>query len=96
MFPRRRGLSAVRVLALKNLDYGRSKSLYREQYEALGKRNLPAIERIVNAKYQRDPAFNRQHPFVDHHGQSQTPRCERLCDTRARALRGVDNEDLGP
>ena len=27
--------------------YGRRKSLFREQYNALGKRNLPAIERIV-------------------------------------------------
>jgi hypothetical protein len=40
-------------------------SLFRDQYNALGKRNLPAIERIVTSKYQRGPAFNRQHPFVD-------------------------------
>ena len=40
-------------------------SLFRDQYNSLGKRNLPAIERIVNAKYQRGAAFNRQHPFVD-------------------------------
>jgi hypothetical protein len=45
--------------------YGIRKSLFRAQYNALGKRNLPAIERIVTAKYQRGPAFNRQHPFVD-------------------------------
>jgi hypothetical protein len=45
--------------------YGRRKSLYREQYNALGKRNLAAIERIVTAKYRRGPAFNRQYPFVD-------------------------------
>ncbi len=44
--------------------YGR-KSLFRAQYNALGIRNLPAIERIATSKYQRGPAFNRQHPFVD-------------------------------
>jgi hypothetical protein len=44
---------------------GRRKSLFREQYNALGKRNLAAIERIVASKYQRGAAFNRQHPFVD-------------------------------
>jgi hypothetical protein len=36
-----------------------------EQYNALGKRILAAIERIVTCKYQRGPAFNRQYPFVD-------------------------------
>jgi hypothetical protein len=41
------------------------KSLFRAQYNALGERNLPAIERIATLKYQRGPAFNRQHPFVD-------------------------------
>lgn len=40
-------------------------SLFRGQYNALGQRNLPAIKRIVGSKYQRGPAFNRQHPFVD-------------------------------
>lgn len=40
-------------------------SLFRGQYNALGQRNLPAIERIVAAKYQGGPALNRQHPFVD-------------------------------
>ncbi len=44
---------------------GGRQSLFRDQYNALGKRNLAAIERIVNAKYQRGPAFSRQHPFVD-------------------------------
>ena len=44
---------------------GRRKSLFREQYNTLGKRNLAAIERIVILKYQRGSAFNRQHPFVD-------------------------------
>ena len=41
------------------------KSLFRAQYNALGIRNLPAIERIATSKYQRGLAFNRQHPFVD-------------------------------
>ncbi len=40
-------------------------SLFRNQYNALGKSNLPAIERIVTCKYQRGLAFNRQHPFVE-------------------------------
>jgi hypothetical protein len=45
--------------------YRGRKSLYREQYNALGKRNLAAIERMVTSKYERGPAFNRQYPFVD-------------------------------
>jgi hypothetical protein len=45
--------------------YGGRKSLFRAQYNALGKRNLAAIERIVSYKYQRGAGFNRQHPFVD-------------------------------
>jgi hypothetical protein len=45
--------------------FGRRRSLYRNQYNALGKRNLAAIERIVTSKYQRGGALNRQHPFVD-------------------------------
>jgi hypothetical protein len=40
-------------------------SLFRDQYNALGKLNLPALQRIVSAKYQRGAAFNRQHPFVE-------------------------------
>ena len=44
---------------------GGRKSLFRDQYNALGKRNLVAIERIVSAKYHRGAAFNRQHPFVE-------------------------------
>ena len=44
---------------------GRRKSLLRAKYNALGKLNLAAIERIVTSKYQRGAAFNRQHPFVD-------------------------------
>ena len=45
--------------------HGRRKSLFRTQYNALGRHNLAAIERIVTSKYRRGPAFNRQHPFVD-------------------------------
>lgn len=45
--------------------YRRRKRLFRKQYNALGKHNLPAITRIVTAKYDRGAAFNRQHPFVD-------------------------------
>jgi hypothetical protein len=45
--------------------YGKRKNLFREQYNALGKRNLAAIGQIVALKYRRGPAFNRQHPFVD-------------------------------
>jgi hypothetical protein len=41
------------------------KSLFRLQHNALGRRNLPAIQRIVASKYERGLAFNRQHPFVD-------------------------------
>ena len=45
--------------------YGLRRSLFRQQYNALGKHNLSAIERIVTSKYQGGAAFNRQHPFVD-------------------------------
>jgi hypothetical protein len=41
------------------------RSLFRDQYNALGKLNIAAFERIVDAKYQRGAAFNRQHPFVE-------------------------------
>src|SRR3984893_13891727 len=44
---------------------GNRQSLFRGQYNALGKLNLAAIQRIVTAKYQRGAAFNRQHPFVE-------------------------------
>jgi hypothetical protein len=44
---------------------GGRRSLFRDQYNALGKLNLAAIQRIVSAKYQRGAAFNRQHPFVE-------------------------------
>jgi hypothetical protein len=41
------------------------KSLLREQYNALGKRNLPAFKRMVAAKYEQGPKCNRRYPFVD-------------------------------
>jgi hypothetical protein len=44
---------------------GERQSLFRDQYNALGKVNLEAIRRIVSAKYQRGAASNRQHPFVE-------------------------------
>jgi hypothetical protein len=44
---------------------GGRQSLFRDQYNALGAVNLAAIERIVNAKFLRGAAFNRQHPFVE-------------------------------
>ena len=44
---------------------GGRRSLFRDQYNALGRLNLAALQRIVSAKYQRGAAFNRQHPFVE-------------------------------
>jgi hypothetical protein len=44
---------------------GGRQSLFRGQYNALGKANLEAIERIVSTKHQRGATFNRQHPFVE-------------------------------
>jgi hypothetical protein len=44
---------------------GGRQSLFRSQYNALGKLNLAALERIVSVKYQRGAAANRQHPFVE-------------------------------
>jgi hypothetical protein len=44
---------------------GGRQSLFRDQYNALGKLNLAAIERIVSSKYQRGATFNSQHPFVE-------------------------------
>jgi hypothetical protein len=41
------------------------KSLFRDQYSALGKLNLAALQRVANRKYQRGAASNRQHPFVE-------------------------------
>lgn len=45
--------------------HGGRQSLFRDQYNALGRLNLAALQRIVGTKYQRGPAFNRQHPFVE-------------------------------
>ena len=44
---------------------GGRQSLFRDQYNALSKLNLAALQRIVSAKYLRGAAFNRQHPFVE-------------------------------
>ncbi|WP_315811770.1 signal transduction histidine kinase [Bradyrhizobium sp. SZCCHNR2028] len=44
---------------------GGRQSLFRVQYNALGKLNLGAIERIVSRKYRRGAASNRQHPFIE-------------------------------
>jgi hypothetical protein len=44
---------------------GGRQSLFRDQYNGLGRLNLAALQRIVGAKYQRGNAFNRQHPFVE-------------------------------
>jgi hypothetical protein len=45
--------------------YRKRRSLFRAQYNALGKLNLAVIERIAASKYERGTAVNRQHPFVD-------------------------------
>jgi hypothetical protein len=44
---------------------GGRQSLFRDQYNALGRLNLAALQRIVSAKYQRGAALNRQHPFIE-------------------------------
>ena len=44
---------------------GRRRSLFRKQYNALGRKNLETISRLVDAKYARGRAFNRQHPYVE-------------------------------
>jgi hypothetical protein len=44
---------------------GGRQSLFRSQYNALGKLNLAALERVVSAKYHRGAGANRQHPFVE-------------------------------
>src|ERR1700747_2165721 len=44
---------------------GGRQSLFRGQYNAPGRVNLAAIQRIGSAKYQRGAAFNRQHSFVE-------------------------------
>jgi hypothetical protein len=44
---------------------GGRQSLFRHQYNALGKANLESIRRIVGTKYRQGAALNRQHPFVE-------------------------------
>jgi hypothetical protein len=42
--------------------YGKQKSLFRKQYNALGKRNLAAIEQIVTLKYRRGQSSTASTP----------------------------------
>ncbi|WP_315721446.1 MULTISPECIES: signal transduction histidine kinase [unclassified Bradyrhizobium] len=44
---------------------GGRQSLFRGQYNALGKLNLAALKRIVSTKYQRGATSNRQYPFIE-------------------------------
>jgi len=44
---------------------GGRQSLFRGQYNALGKLNLAALKRIVSKKYQRGATSNRQYPFIE-------------------------------
>jgi hypothetical protein len=55
----------VNVWAESVEHLGGRQSLFRDQYNALGRLNLPALQRIVRAKYERGAVFNRQHPFVE-------------------------------
>lgn len=59
------GRKVMDVWAESAEHHGGRQSLFRDQYNALGKLNLAAIQRIVSAKYQRGAAFNRQHPFIE-------------------------------
>jgi len=59
------GRKVMDVWAESAEHHGGQQSLFRDQYNALGKLNLAAIQRIVSAKYQRGAAFNRQHPFIE-------------------------------
>jgi hypothetical protein len=59
------GRKVMDVWAESVEHHGGRQSLFRDQYNALGRLNLAALQRIVSAKYQRGPAFNRQHPFVE-------------------------------
>src|SRR5947208_15497249 len=45
--------------------YGKRKSLFREQYNALGKRNLAAIEQIVTLTCRRSAVLKRQSACMD-------------------------------
>ncbi|WP_264622149.1 signal transduction histidine kinase [Bradyrhizobium japonicum] len=59
------GRKVMDVWAESAERHGGRQSLLRDQYNALGKLNLAAIQRIVSAKYERGEAFNRQHPFIE-------------------------------
>ena len=59
------GRKVMDVWAESAEHHGGRQSLFRDQYNSLGKLNLAAIQRIVSAKYARGAAFNRQHPFVE-------------------------------
>ena len=59
------GRKVMDVWAESVEHHGGRQSLFRDQYNALGKLNLAAIQRIVSAKYQRGAVFNRQHPFIE-------------------------------
>src|ERR1700742_214574 len=59
------GRKVLDVWAESVEHHGGRQSLFRDQYNALGRLNLAALQRIVSAKYQRGATFNRQHPFVE-------------------------------
>ena len=44
---------------------GGRQSLFRDQFNTLGKLNLAPLQRIVSGKYQRGAASNQQRPFVE-------------------------------
>jgi len=59
------GRKVLDVWAESIEHHGGRQSLFRDQYNALGKLNLAALQRIVSEKHQRGAASNRQHPFVE-------------------------------
>ena len=59
------GRKVMDVWAKSTEHHGGRQSLFRDQYNALGKLNLAALQRIVSGKYQQGAASNRQHPFVE-------------------------------
>jgi len=59
------GRKVMDVWAESAEHHGGRQSLFRDQYNALGRLNLAALQRIVSAKYQRGAAFNRQYPFIE-------------------------------
>jgi hypothetical protein len=59
------GRKVMNVWAESVEHRGQRQSLFRSQYNALGKANLAGIRRIVRTKYRRGAASNRQHPFVE-------------------------------